>query len=430
MSDYKLATRSLFLRLFGKIFLIGVMVLACSPVCYGFQWKGMEIIPSITSTTEYNDNIFYEEEDEVEDVINRVSPGLAIRVPGTRAELELAYEAGFEFFAKNPDWNNIEHMAMGRVRIQPLEHLIFRLNDTFFRGEDTALIDLYGLRRRRERYWANTLTPSFEYTFGPDRVLSLNYENAIIDYESPDVSDSREDIVNPVLTYGIGHSVFTLDYTYTYGDFETDLGELDGHATGLGYEYRLNPLTSIFTTSHVLFRNYTGAGAIDYRAYEIFAGLRRQLFQHLSVSAQGGYLFFDPEEAEGSGSFIGNVTVTYEVLERTLFEFVAYKGYEEIFAAVENLGYANSWGVTGILSHILHRFWRIELTGSYRERDFVFPLRNDRVWTAGGTLVFEPIDWFSAALHYEHTAFDTTASDLEANDYVSNRVMLILQLRY
>jgi hypothetical protein len=428
MSNYKLATRSSFLRLLGKIFFIGVMMLAYSPVCYGFQWKGMEIIPSITSTTEYNDNIFYDEEHEEEDVINRVSPGLAIHVPGTRAELELAYEAGFEFFAKNPDWNNVEHMATGRVRIQPLEHLRFTLNDTFFRGEDTALIDLYGLRRRRERYWANTITPSFEYTFGPDRVLSLNYENDIIDYDSPDLFDSREDIVNPVLTYGIGHSIFTLDYTYNHGDFETDFGDLDGHAAGLGYEYRLNPLTSIFATSHVLLRNYTGAEAIDYRAYEILVGLRRQLFQHLSVSAQGGYLFFDPEEAKGSGSFIGNITVTYEVLERTLFEFVAEKGYEEIFTAIENLGYASSWGVTGVLSHTLHRFWRVELMGSYRGRDYEQTLRKDWFWTAGGTLAFEPVDWFSAELHYEHTAFDSTASDVY--DYVINRVMLILQLRY
>lgn len=432
MSDCNLATRSLFLRLLGKIFLIGMMVLACSPVCYGFQWKGMEIIPSLTYTAEYNDNIFYDEENEKEeDVINRVNPGLALLIPGTRSELELAYTAGFEFFSHNSDLFNVQHMAMGRLRIQPIEHLKFTLNDSFLRGEDVGDIDIYGLSRERERYWANNLTPSLEYTFGPDRVLSLNYVNEIIDYDSPDLSDTWVDNVNPVLTYGIGHSIFTLDYTYTHGDFEADWGDLDGHVAGLGYEYHINPRTSIFANSHFSLRNYTGAEAIDYRIYEILVGLRRQLFQHLSVSAQGGYLFFDPfypEVAKESGGFIGNVTVTYEVLERTLFHFIAKKGYEELFAAIENLGYANSWEVTGILSHTLHRFWLIELTGSYKGRDYEHILRKDRFWNAGGTLAFEPVDWFSAELSYDHIAFDTTASDV--NDYVSNRVMLILQLRY
>jgi hypothetical protein len=429
MSDYNLATRSLYLRLMGKIFLGGWMVLACSPVCYGFQWKGMEIIPSLTYTAEYNDNIFYDEEDEMVDVINRVSPGLAILVPGRRAELELAYTAGFEFFAENPDWNYVEHRAMGMVRIQPLEQLIFTLDDNFFHGEDTAVIDIYGLRRERERYWANTIMPSLEYTFGPDRVLTLNYRNSIIEYDNTEEDDSKMDIVNPVLTYGIGRSHFTLDYTYTHGDYETDSGDLDGHAAGVGYEYHINPRTSIFATSHFLLRNYTGMEGVDYRVYEILVGLTRELFQHLSVSAQGGYVFFDPEELKESGNFIGNVTVTYEVLDRTQFNFIAEKGYVEMFDAVENLGYASSWGVTGILFHALHRFWSIEATGSYRERDYEFSPREDTFWTAGGTLAFEPVDWFRGELRYEHTEFDTMAT-VEANDYVINRVMLLLQLSY
>ena len=429
MSNCNLATKSLFPRLFETIFLIGVIVLAFSPLCYGFQWKGMEITPLISLTTEYNDNIFYDEdEDKVEDVINWVTPGLAIFVPGTRSEFELAYAADFGFFAKNAELNNIEQRAMGRVQIQQ-EHFNFTLTDSFIRGENTSLIDIYGLRRRRERYWSNTLTPSLAYTFGPDRVLTLNYRNSIIDFDNPEVNDSKVDIVNPVLTYGIGSSVFTLGYTYTHGYFETDLDDLDGHAAGVGYEYHINPQTSIFANSNFLLRNYTGAEAVDYRAYEVFVGLRRELFQHLSVSAYGGYLFFDPFETKKSGNFIGNLTLTYEVLERMRFNFIAEKGYEEVFEAVENLGYANSWGISGILSYTLHRFWSIEVTGAYRQRDYEFHPREDKFWTAGGSLAFEPVEWFRGELRYEHTAFDTMRT-LEANDYVINRVMLILQLSY
>ena len=105
------------------------------------------------------------------------------------------------------------------------------------------------------------------------------------------------------------------------------------------------------------------------------------------------------------------------------------QGYEEFFDAVEDLGYVSSWGVTGTFFHTLHRFWSIEVTGSYRERDYEFIPRKDKFWTAGGTIAFEPVDWFRGELRYEHTAFDTMAT-LEANDYVSNRVMLILQFMY
>ena len=430
MFNCNLATRSLFPRLFETIFLIGVMMLAYSSVCHGFQWKGMEITPSISLTTEYNDNIFYEEnEDKVEDIINRVSPGFSILVPGTHSKFEFTYEADFEFFVKNPEWNNVGHKAIGRVQLQPMEHLNFTFNDTFFYGEDTGIIDIYGLRRRRERFCANSLTSSLAYTLGPDRVLTLNYRNSIIDYDDPKEDDSKIDNVNPTLTYGIGRSIFTLGYTFTHGYFVKDFEDLDGHAAGLRYEYHIKPQTSIFANSHFLLRNYTGVEGVDYRAYDMLVGFTRELFQQLSFSAYGGYVFFDPFEANESGSFIGNLTVTYDVLERTRFNFIAEKGYEEVFDTIENLGYASTWGVSGILSHTLHRFWSIEIKGFYRKRDFELIPRKDKFWTAQGILAFEPVDWFRGELHYAHTKFDTTGT-VEANDYVINRVMLILQFRY
>jgi hypothetical protein len=428
MSDYKLETRSLFLRLLKKIPLIAVIMMVYIPVCYGFEWKGMEITPAITSVTEYNDNLLYVTKGRTSDVINRVEPSFAISVPGTRTALNLAYTAGFEFFSMHPEFNDVTHTATGMVRIQPVQHLVFTCDDTFTRAKDLAVIDLLGLRRQREWFYSNSVTPSIEYTFGSNRTLRLNYGNSIIDYDNPTISDSRLHTVNPVLKYGIGLSTFTLDYTYMYGDFDTPtMGILDGNAVGLGYEYRVTPRTSILANGLFAFRDFNGPEFTDYKVYDFLVGLRWDFTPHLSLLARGGYLRYDPDEQKAVNSFIGNLTVTYTVEDRTRFNFTADTGYEEIFASIENLGYARSWGITGTLFHTLHPFWRVELQGSYRNRDFVFAFRKDRFWTTVGALVFEPAHWFKAEVRYEHTELDSTGI---GDSYKVNSVMLTLQFRY
>jgi hypothetical protein len=427
MSDYNQEIRSLFLRLLKEIILIGVMVIAFSPMCYAFLWKSIEITPSITSDTEYNDNIYYDPVDEEADIIYRVEPGLAILVPvpSTRWDLELAYSAAFEIYQENSDLNDVAHNASGKVRIQPLENIIFTCEDSFYRGKDFGDIDFLGLRRRREFLFMNTVTPSLEYTFGPNRVLSLNYVNTIIDYDLPTITDSREDTINPVLTYGMGRNIVNLDYKYTYGEYETDLGSLDGHAVTLGYEYLLNPLTSILINGRYWARNFTGPTE-DYYLYAFLVGLRRDLTAALAIEAQGGYLRYEPEEQEVDNSFIGILTVTY-TLERINFNFIADMGYDEIFVGVENLGYASAWGVSGSFAYTLHKFWSVELTGTYRHRDYVYEPRVDHYWSAGGALIFEPLVWFSATVRYEHAGLNTTGV---TDDYDVNRVMLTLRLSY
>lgn len=426
MSYYNREIRSLFLRLLKEIILIGVMVIAFSPMCYAFLWKSIEITPSITSETEYNDNIYYEPVAEA-DIIYRVEPGLAILVPvpSTRWDLELAYSAAFEIYQENSVLNDVAHNASGRVRIQPQDNIIFTCEDSFYRGKDFGEIDVLGLRKRRELFFMNNVTPSLQYTFGPNRVLSLDYVNTIIDYDLPTIDDSIEHNVNPVLTYGMGRNIVKLDYRFTYGEYETNLGILDGHAVALGYEYLLNPVTSILVNGRYFARYFTGP-AEDYYLYALLAGLRRDLAATLTIEAQGGYLRHQPEESEADNSFIGILTVTY-TLERMTFNFIADMGYDEIFVGVENLGYAKAWGVSGGFEYTLHKFWSAELTGTYRHRDYAPEPRVDDYWTAGCALRFEPLVWFSATVRYEHAGLSTTGV---TDDYDLNHVMLTLQLSY
>lgn len=425
-SDCNRATRSSFLRFFTKAVIAGVTAFSMSGGASAFQWKGMEITPSITTETEYTDNLFYDEHNQEEDVINRVSPGIAIRIPGQYRELEFSYAAGFEFFVENPDQDTVTHTARARARIQPVERLNIIVEDTFFRGTDVGEIDIYGLRRRREDYWHNTVTSNMEYTFGTNRVLNLGYVNRKLAYDRSDLEDSREDTGTAHLRYQISQrNIAIVGYTYTHGDFESEFGELDGHIVELGYEYLFNPQTTIFVNGSFLLRNYTGPTEVDYRVYNSLLGIRRELAPHLSISAAGGYFYYDPDEGDESDGFSGNCTATYE-LERTKFNFVAHIGYEEILFAVEDLGLAFGWGVTGSISHMLHRFWRVEASGSYNFRDYEDSPREDRFWTARTALSFEPVDWFNARIRYEHSELNARA----ASDYKVNRVILTLRFSY
>jgi len=404
-----------------------IFFIMLSITCFQLKAEGrMKLSPSLDLSTEYNDNIYWMREKE-SDIINRISPAISLSIPGYHKELTLGYGASFEFFVKNTDENTVTHRVNGEASYKATERLNLKLADTYVRSKTLSEIELYGLRRRRESYWQNSLTPSLDYTFGPNRILSLGYRYTKSQFETYAYENSTEHSSNIGLTYGLNlHNILTLNYMFTHGQFAYYWGNLNRHLFELGYEYIISPRTSIIAGTSYSRSGYTEIGAIDYQIYNVFLGLTRVIRPYLNLSARGGYFIQDPEMGNNSSGFSGNFAINYS-RGKTRLGISGEKGYTEVFFTTENLGFSTYWRILANASRDIFRHWRIEVLGSYTKNHYIYTQREDKFWATGANISYSPVKWFRGMLSYEHTRLDTTWL---YEGYSVNRVILSLYFVY
>ncbi len=422
-SDSNRGIGSSFRRFLITLLLMSVAMMSGS--AQAFRWNDLEITPLLRSETEYCDNIYWREENEEEDLIERIMAGVAVSYHRVPIDAELSYRAGFEFFTHNPDEDTWTHTVDGSFRYMPSENLTFEVSDTFMRSKEVSAIDVYGVERRRELYWSNTFSPHLYYAFGPNRSIDLLYRFSKTEFDETTERNSEEHTFSSTLRYPLAERhILSPSYTFLYGRFESDLDSLYGHTFELLYEYLYDPHTTPYVRGGVMSREYTGE-AVDYMNYHLLLGIRKELLPHLTVSAEGGYLYYDPDEGDEKGGFEGRVTVSY-AWERVTLEFTAEKGFSEVLFGAENLGYATSWGVRSRLEYHFAEPWWFTLSGTYSEYDYEHVDRKDRFFSTEVGLSYRPLRWLETGLRY---AYDRLRSR-GAEDYEVNRIMLYVQLTY
>jgi len=385
--------------------------------------------PSVSTfldlTSEYNDNIYWSYSSKKEDWINRIRPGISIHIPGYHKELKLNYMAGFEFFANHSEENTITHNANASASFQPTERLDLEITDFYSRSRNLAEVDIYGVGRRRETYWQNTVSPSLKYTFGPNRVFSCAYRYNIMHFSHFKTQNSIEHTATTGVFYGINNqNNLSLNYTFTHGEFESVWGNLNGHVISLVYEYLFSTHTRIYLTGSYSLRHYTAS--TDYKIYEGKVGINHAFSPQLSGKIDGGYFLQDPEIGSQSGGFTGSASLTYRY-KRSQLNILAEKGYSEAYFTTVNLGYTTYWLVSINFSHQLTPVLNISINGSYNKNKFKFTNRAYKYWTGSVNLNYTPVKWFTAYLTYERTTLD---ADISVEGYTVNRVILGLHFVY
>ena len=395
-------------------------------IFFNFNIRAQELTLNIDISSEYNDNIYGREMKE-DDVINRISPGIMLRIPHYHKELILDYHAGFEFYVKNSNENTVTHTFNGEANYQPTEHFILRLSESYTRSHSLAEIDIYGIRRERIPYWQNRLNPSFSYQFGERNTFELGYEYNILRYTEVgyerENSDEHSVILN--LNYGLTkRGSLILGYTYTYGEFLYYWGILRGHLINIGYNWSLSPHTVIMLTGNYAQRHYSLA--TDYKIYQILLGIEKSITPRVSTTLQGGYFLYHPTTGTDSKGFSGSALITYSY-EHSQLRLVAEKGYREMLFTVLNLGFSTYWQVSLDFRHTFTPYWSVNMGGSYRESKYQYFLIKDKYWSTYVSLDWTPRRWFHGQINYQHENLDTTGF---YENYDINRIMLSFRLIY
>lgn len=346
---------------------------------------------------------------------------------GQTAAVNLDYSLGMNFFASESQNDYVGHMAdlNGSYAVSP--RLSFRLRNYFIRSNDTVERQyLTGAQnsglmlagnRGRSIFWRNVLEPEVEYRLGPESLIGLNFRDNIYRNEGSIIENSREDFVNPRLTYwfDMNHGI-AAEYGFLRGNFERE-PDLDGHLARGRYMYRPQAGRIFFAEHRFLKRTFDDPG-LNYDIHNPSIGTEYDLSPTLSTRLQIGYYRFESDEETSDGS-TGEVSILKRLID-TSVALSARWGYYEAYFSAENLGYSKFYGIYGNATHRLSLKTSLGANAAMEWVDYRSN-RNDRIMTVAGTITHNPFRWLSIIFEASHRQND--ASD-PAFEYKENRIML------
>jgi hypothetical protein len=395
---------------------------------------------SINTQEEYNSNINLTATNRKADYITTVYPELRFstlsrplaigqiqRAPATAEKnygIDLYYRPGFVYYAKEHDNNYISHEGTLNTWYTFSERLTFRVRDYLIRSNDvreseysaTAIPGEYVLstQTRRVIYIRNVAEPSIEYQFGRDDRISINYRSNIYNIQSRQFEDSREDYVNPKLSYWFNiHNGVSLEYGLTLGHFQRS-PDLVGHMATGRYTYRFNPKTSIFGEYTFMSRDFESPG-IDYDVHRPSLGIEYAFSPTLSGSIQGGYFWQRPQRGSTMGGPYFNVSLTQRA-ERTTYTLLLQGGYTEDYFTSENLGFTKYYRGVGTITHQLMEKMTVGLTGSVERPEYSFD-RKDWTWGINGNASYALLKWLSVSLEASYRQNNSNVDTADYSEY-------------
>jgi len=387
-----------------------------------FEWS-----TRISLSEEYDDNIFLAPDNEEDDWITSVTPGLTLSVIMEETEVNLDYDLSLRWYATNDEYDDVAHSLTlsGLEGIPIAEHLTLDLDESLQIAEDPieTTENVTSVRRTRERYYRNTFRGRINYLFGEEDALYGGAHHTLLENDDPDVEDSQG--YGPIagINYWFNiHHGFGFDYSYTRGDFDVS-EDYDRHVGSITYTYRFSPRTQANLSYIYDSLDYKGATE-DYVVHTTTAGLSRNFTDQMSGSISGGYYVQDPDEGDDEDGYSGTVSLAQRS-EKSTFTLAGSTGYRLQYFEAENLGFSKFYNASATLGYQLLERLSASLSGFYSRDEYeeTAPEREDKTWGGGAAFDWLLLRWLSGSLSYQYRQRD---SDNVFDEYTDNRVMLTL----
>jgi hypothetical protein len=387
-----------------------------------FQWS-----TRISISEEYDDNIFLAPDNEEDDWITSVTPGLTLTVFTEETEVSLDYDLSFQWYATNSEYDDARHtLSLSGLRGIPIaEHLTLDLDESFQISEDPIETneEVTSVRRSRERYYRNTFRGRINYLFGTEDTLYGGVRHILLENDDTALEDSEGYGADCGINYWFNiHHGFGLDYSYTRGEFDVS-DDYDQHIGRATYTYRYSPQTRVNLFYSYDSFDYDGARE-DYEVHSSGVRFSHDFTEHTSGSISGGYYVQDPERSDKQEGLIG--TVSFErTSARSTLSLRGSTGYRQQLYEAENLGLSEYYLASGAFSYRLLERLSASISGLYREDDYQETAsdRKDKTWGGGTALNWLMLRWLSVSIDYHYRERE---SDDPFDEYTDNRVMLTL----
>ena len=409
----------------AKIWILLVSFLFLSPVLACADYR-FELIPRISVSEVYDDNINLDYTNEKSDYLTTVSPGIDLTISSANTSLSLDYAPTWVWYNEYDQYDTVRQSATLDFSQNLAQHLRFDLTDTYTRSEEPLETDedVESARRTRNTYQRNTGSASATYQFGPENTVDLGFRHSYLENEDPTLDDGSVQHPFANMTYWFNmKNGLDLNYGYTKAIFCRDDGGLpdddyDGNEAGIRYIHRFSRQTRASARYGFTNRIFRGATE-DYEVHELSVDLGHEFSPSLSLSLGIGNFWQQNEISENETGY------TYDALlekrfNRGSFSVGGRGGWDEAYLEAERRGFTRFWSANASIEYrLLERLsW---YAGASFRHDKDSANREWETMRGNGGLRLAFLRWFSAALDYSYADRD---DDIDTEDYKANRVML------
>jgi hypothetical protein len=308
-----------------SLFLLFVLLLLPHEQARGDDFK---LIPSLLLRQEYNDNIFFDEDEEEDDFITTISPGLELSERTERLEARVRGRLDALFYANNTDLDHLDQHYRGTVRYQ----LVPRMGVGAFAGySETSRADrdigATGLvqgteTRKRQNYGASTEFVLSEKTLA---ALSYEYEDEDFDDPDPDTVDNESHVASLQFTRDLKDFIPRTKgiMDFGYGRYEFPDADIDNYSLMFGASTELSELVSLLATVGPRYtETNVDEDATGQKDSEEWGGNAQILLSYESELTEGSLTFFrDLRKASGRRGTTERTALLGEIRRRFTKEF-------------------------------------------------------------------------------------------------------------
>jgi len=207
------------------------------------------LTPSISVSEEYNDNLFFNNQDRQRDFITGFSPTITLFVNRPSYQVSGGYSFTAELYERESRLNNAlnrqSFLGSGLYRATP--RLTLTASETYAVNRNTNLVASQGFATGRQESLSNTFGPGLTYQMTPGTSLSLGATYGVLRFKgaATDGAGTASDSDTYGLQSSLAHVLTprltgTIGYGFTYLTVQGQDNSTT-HTPTLGGSYRLTP---------------------------------------------------------------------------------------------------------------------------------------------------------------------------------------------
>ncbi len=411
---------------FMKLF-ISVLVLSITVFLSINSWAAFEIHPRLLVEEEFNDNIFLDSNNQEDDWITTVAPGITLTYESRSIEASIDYSLDYRFYQNNEDENLDNFRDVQRADASALffsgRPFTLLLSETISREaidarDDNEFNDI----ENRSTVYHSAVTPEYRLQLTSTFSTVFGYIYDRLDYVDGRGHDSEEHQGRVSLVKLLSaHSEVYARYSYVVHQSRETADEYDQHDYTLGLNQQLGGRTSATFEGGYSEVEYDSGYETDGTNWLV--DITYQLSEPMTLSMGYSQDFTTTVEDGMTESQQSNFGAFFTKESLSLSGELFWNNSDYVRLDREDEAY----GIRVDVSKPLARTLSINFDTEYEIAEYT-DITNEKVdrFTAGVYLNYE-YRRFLASLGYRYRINE---SDLDANDYTNNIVTLSATVRF
>lgn len=351
--------------------------------------------PYLTVRESYSDNIYLTPDNEKNDFITTVMPGLQLQMPFGRNSFSVGANASINRYARHSSENTDDWGANAAGDLNFGSRVNLKIADNYIAGHEARN---QSATTAVEKFKNNLASGSLTYVLADVSKLQLDYANSYWNYKNSDFRDRDENQLS------------------------------------LYFYYRILPKTSVFGEYEYKNVDFTHSGnSLDNTVHSGMLGLTWELSSRSKGTVKGGVLYKDfVNTSNGNFStFTASADIAHHFSDFDSIKVVGARGVNE--TSLQGTRYSVSTGISGEYTHRFLDRLASTLKGSYSKENFSdiaigeTELRKDSVAQLGASMQYSFRSWLSSSLDYYWRNKD---SNINYYDSTENNISVTLKASF